>query len=93
MRNVLTWLFRPKTQEGDNLVALWRLRVWVGIATLFVMIFIATKLTFVYLLVFVALAYWLYALTRMLNARVRSIHIPTRQDIVERYREDPERDL
>jgi hypothetical protein len=92
MRNVWTWLVKPQVKEGSSPASMWRLRVWAGVLAMFVTLFMAMHFTPLVVLLIVALIYWIYAVARMIHARVRGLHIPSRDDIRERYLEDPERD-
>jgi Na+/melibiose symporter-like transporter len=93
MGTVFQWLVRPRFDPDADQASAWRLRVWASIAALFLAILLMNLWTPLVVFVVIALLYWLYALVRMMHARIRGVHIPTRDDLRERYMEDPDRDL
>jgi hypothetical protein len=90
MGNVLQWLIRPRLTPGDDAASAWRLRVWAAVAAMFLTFLLMSMWEPFVVLVIVAVAYWAYAVARMLHARVRSVHIPSRDELRERYMDDPD---
>ncbi len=93
MKNVLNWLFRPRFYPGDDVAAGWRLRVWAGLAALFISFLITSKVGPFVIISILAAIYWMYALVRMMNARIRNVHIPSRDELRDRYMDDPDSEL
>lgn len=91
MKNAVAWFLSPTVSEDGSAANAWRLRVWAGVGLLLVALFLASSVWgFFWILVWLFLAYWIYAVARMFYARVRRVHIPTRQELLDRYTDDPE---